>query len=73
LPSIVDAVMPAPRAPVELREFPEPTLAPGSVLPRTLYSEVCGTDVHTWHILGLNLALADPEAMRLPKALVKPH
>ena len=41
--------MPAPRVPVELREFPEPALAPGSVLLRTLYSEVCGTDVHLWH------------------------
>ena len=41
--------MPAPRVPVELREFPEPTLEPGSVLLRTLYSEVCGTDVHIWH------------------------
>ncbi len=41
--------MPAPRAPVELREFPEPALEVGSVLLHTLYSEVCGTDVHIWH------------------------
>ena len=41
--------MPAPQVPVELREFPEPVLEPGSVLLRTLYSEVCGTDVHIWH------------------------
>jgi L-iditol 2-dehydrogenase len=41
--------MPAPRVPVEIREFPEPSLEPGSVLLRTLYSEVCGTDVHVWH------------------------
>ena len=41
--------MPAPRVPVELREFPEPALASGSVLLTTLYSEVCGTDVHIWH------------------------
>src|SRR4051812_21183757 len=47
--SVIAAVMPAPRAPVELREFPEPSLAPGSVLLRTSYSEVCGTDVHIWH------------------------
>src|SRR6201991_4184120 len=47
--SIVAAVMAAPRVPVELREFAEPELAPGSVLLRTLYSEVCGTDVHIWH------------------------
>jgi L-iditol 2-dehydrogenase len=47
--SILAAVMPAPLVPVELREFPEPSLAPGSALLRTLYSEVCGTDVHIWH------------------------
>jgi threonine dehydrogenase-like Zn-dependent dehydrogenase len=47
--SIVAAVMPAPRVPVELREFAEPELAPGSALLRTVYSEVCGTDVHLWH------------------------
>src|SRR5437660_6260260 len=47
--AIVAAVMPAPLMPVELREFPEPTLEPGSILLRTLYSEVCGTDVHIWH------------------------
>jgi L-iditol 2-dehydrogenase len=41
--------MPAPRVPVELREFPEPALEPGSLLLSTLYSEVCGTDVHIWH------------------------
>jgi D-arabinose 1-dehydrogenase-like Zn-dependent alcohol dehydrogenase len=46
---IVAAVMPAPRVPVELREFAEPALEHGSVLLRTLYSEVCGTDVHVWH------------------------
>lgn len=43
------AVMAAPRVPVELREFAEPTLEPGSVLLKTLYSEICGTDVHLWH------------------------
>ncbi len=47
--SILAAVMSAPLAPVELREFPEPALEPGSVLLHTLYSEVCGTDVHIWH------------------------
>lgn len=40
------AVMVAPRAPVELRELPMPVLAPGAAMLRTLYSEVCGTDVH---------------------------
>src|SRR5262245_53644607 len=43
------AVMPAPRAPIELRDYPEPALEPGGVLLETLASEVCGTDVHLWH------------------------
>ncbi|MBK9943272.1 MAG: zinc-binding dehydrogenase [Kouleothrix sp.] len=42
-------VMPAPNAPLELRQFGEPALEPGAVLLRTLGSEVCGTDVHLWH------------------------
>jgi L-iditol 2-dehydrogenase len=29
-----------------VRKFPEPELEPGAVLLKTLYSEVCGTDVH---------------------------
>jgi len=41
--------MPAPRVPVELREFAEPAIEPGGMLLRTMYSEVCGTDVHLWH------------------------
>jgi L-iditol 2-dehydrogenase len=47
--SVLAAVMVAPHAPIELRDVPEPSLAPDSVLLRTLYSEVCGTDVHIWH------------------------
>jgi L-iditol 2-dehydrogenase len=43
------AVMPAPHAPIELRELPWPTLDPGAAMLRTLYSEVCGTDVHLHH------------------------
>ncbi|MDQ3170008.1 MAG: zinc-binding dehydrogenase [Acidobacteriota bacterium] len=46
---ILAAVMTAPRAPIELREFATPDLAEGSGLLRTSYSEVCGTDVHLWH------------------------
>ena len=42
-------VMPAPGQPLELRSFTEPELEDGSVLLRTLGSEVCGTDVHLWH------------------------
>lgn len=43
------AVMVAPNAPIELRELPSPALEPGSAMLRTLYSEVCGTDVHLHH------------------------
>lgn len=43
------AVIPAPNQPVEVREYPEPELEPGGALMRTLYSEVCGTDVHLLH------------------------
>lgn len=43
------AVIPAPETPVELREYPWPTLEPGAAMLRTKYSEVCGTDVHIFH------------------------
>jgi len=41
--------MTAPRAPIEVREFPVPELPQGGALLRTAFSEVCGTDVHLWH------------------------
>jgi L-iditol 2-dehydrogenase len=47
--TVAAAVMVAPRAPIELREFPRPDLPAGGALLRTRYSEVCGTDVHLWH------------------------
>jgi threonine dehydrogenase-like Zn-dependent dehydrogenase len=43
------AVMPAPNQPLELREFSEPKLEIGAALLQTMYSEVCGTDVHLHH------------------------
>jgi L-iditol 2-dehydrogenase len=46
---VLAAVMPAPRAPIEIREFPLPDLPEGGALLRTAFSEVCGTDVHLWH------------------------
>jgi threonine dehydrogenase-like Zn-dependent dehydrogenase len=46
---ILAAVMPAPRRPIEIREFSRPDLPPGAALLRTARSEVCGTDVHLWH------------------------
>ena len=42
-------LMTAPHAPLVVRELPSPTLEPRSALLRTLYSEVCGTDVHLHH------------------------
>jgi threonine dehydrogenase-like Zn-dependent dehydrogenase len=41
--------MPAPQRQMELREIPAPDLQPGAALLHTLYSEVCGTDVHLYH------------------------
>jgi L-iditol 2-dehydrogenase len=38
--------MTAPRAPLELREYPLPRLPQGGLLLETIASEVCGTDVH---------------------------
>jgi threonine dehydrogenase-like Zn-dependent dehydrogenase len=43
------AVMVAPRKPIEVRELPWPVLEPGAAMLKTLYSEVCGTDVHLHH------------------------
>lgn len=42
-------VMPGPLEPLRIEYLPSPTLEPGSALLRTLYSEVCGTDVHLHH------------------------
>ena len=39
-------VFPGPNKPLEVREYPRPKLEPGAALLQTLYSEVCGTDVH---------------------------
>jgi L-iditol 2-dehydrogenase len=46
---ILAAVMPGPKRPIEIREFPRPDLPAGAALLRTLRSEICGTDVHLWH------------------------
>ena len=41
--------MPAANAPLRMTSLPGPTLEPGAAMLRTLYSEVCGTDVHLHH------------------------
>lgn len=46
---VLCAVFPAPDAPIELREVPEPQLEPDSALLKVELSEVCGTDVHLHH------------------------
>ena len=43
------AVIPAPNTPLEVREATAPELQSGAALLHTLYSEVCGTDVHLHH------------------------
>ena len=47
--SYAAAVMPAPNKPIEVREFREPELVHGAALLQTMYSEICGTDVHLHH------------------------
>src|SRR2546423_2078626 len=42
-------VLPGPNEPPEIREYPSPDLQPGAATLETLYSEVCGTDVHLHH------------------------
>jgi L-iditol 2-dehydrogenase len=41
--------MPGAHRPLEVRELPAPDLEPGAALLQTMYSEVCGTDVHLHH------------------------
>jgi threonine dehydrogenase-like Zn-dependent dehydrogenase len=41
--------MPGANEPLRLEEFPTPALQQGAALLKTLYSEVCGTDVHLHH------------------------
>ena len=44
--AVAAATMPGPREPVKVREFSAPDPQPGGAVIRTIYSEVCGTDVH---------------------------
>ena len=68
MPRIVAAVMPAPHVPVELR------VRALRVLERhhtAIPWRAIGARTYT--LSELNQALADADAMRLPKALVKPN
>ncbi len=42
-------VIPEPNQPLELWEFDEPKLDLNSMLLKTIYADVCGTDVHLYH------------------------
>src|SRR6202012_4782263 len=42
-------VFPGPHQPPEVREYAIPKLEPGAAMLTTMYSEVCGTDVHLHH------------------------
>lgn len=46
---ILAATIPAPNEPIRLTEFARPTVERGAALLETLFSEVCGTDVHLHH------------------------
>lgn len=43
------AVIVEPNRAIEVRDYPLPSLQDGALLLRTMYSEVCGTDVHLYH------------------------
>jgi D-arabinose 1-dehydrogenase-like Zn-dependent alcohol dehydrogenase len=43
------AAIASPHAPVAIIQLPTPALEPGAALLRTVFSEVCGTDVHLQH------------------------
>src|SRR3954470_20583409 len=47
--SYAAVTFPAPHDPVALREFAAPDIERGGALLHTMYSEVCGTDVHLHH------------------------
>jgi threonine dehydrogenase-like Zn-dependent dehydrogenase len=49
------AVMPQAGEPIEVRDYSLPKLEEGAILLRTIYSEVCGTDVHLQqgHLTGV--------------------
>ena len=46
---VLAAVMTQPNHPVEVRELPDPQVEAGALVLETIFSEVCGTDVHLLH------------------------
>ena len=48
-PTHAAVIMPGPNEPLQIVELATPALESGAALLRTLYSEVCGTDVHLHH------------------------
>lgn len=46
---VLAAVMTEPNRPVEVLDLPEPTVEDGGLVLETIFSEVCGTDVHLLH------------------------
>jgi threonine dehydrogenase-like Zn-dependent dehydrogenase len=48
-------VMTAPHQPIEVQNLPAPRVEPGGILLETIFSEVCGTDVHLHrgHLAGV--------------------
>ena len=43
------AILEKPLTPIGIQTLPDPVLEPGAALLETVYSEVCGTDVHLYH------------------------
>lgn len=43
---VLAAVLTAPNHPIELQQLPDPVLEKDGIILQTIYSEVCGTDVH---------------------------
>ena len=43
------AILEKPLTPISVQTLPEPALEPGAALLETIFSEVCGTDVHLYH------------------------
>ncbi len=69
------AIMPGPNQPVEVHDYTLPTMEPGSILLETVYSEVCGTDVHLQHgrLSGIPYPIIPGHYTDTGSADVNPH